>query len=78
MINLKGIKRSWPNFNILSRHLPAGLRKITKNLNQVSQHLNLGPPGYEAGVLSGYLIFTIGEKGGVSETYFKHLKDKCM
>jgi hypothetical protein len=70
MINLKGRKRSWPNFNILSRHFPEGLRKITKNLNQVSQHLNLGPPGYEAGVLSCYLTFTIGEVQG-ADSYLR-------
>jgi hypothetical protein len=58
MINWKGCerKRSWPNL----RHCPGicldGLRKTTKNLGQDSRSpgpdLNLGPPEYEAGVLT--------------------------
>jgi hypothetical protein len=58
MTNWKGfgVKRSWPNFNVLSRHSPGGTEKTTKNLSQDSwslgRDLNPGPPEYGAGVLT--------------------------
>jgi hypothetical protein len=45
----------WPNFKCYSSICVEGLRKTTKNLSQDSrsrgQHLKLGPPKYEAGVV---------------------------
>jgi hypothetical protein len=61
-VNVDDLERIWkesvmPNFKILSRHSPGGMRKTTKNLNQDSRKpglrfrdLNMGPPEYEAGI----------------------------
>jgi hypothetical protein len=50
------MKRSWPNFKVLSRYLPGGLRKTTKNLTQDSRSpgrdLNPRPPEFEARLLT--------------------------
>jgi hypothetical protein len=50
------MKRSWPNFKVLSRHSTEGMRKTTKNLSQDSfstgRNLNPRPSEYEAGVLT--------------------------
>jgi hypothetical protein len=55
VMNWKGCgrKRSWPNFKVLSQHLPDVLRKTMKTSISRSQDrdLNSGPPEYEAGVL---------------------------
>jgi hypothetical protein len=58
MMNWKGCvrKQSWPNLRYYPGICLAGPRKSTKNLSQDSwslgQDLNLGPPEYEAQVLT--------------------------
>jgi hypothetical protein len=58
MIDFKvcGWKRSWPNCKALFRHLPGGLRKTTKNINQDSRSqgrdLNPGAQEHESGLLT--------------------------
>jgi hypothetical protein len=51
-----GRKHLWRNFKILSQHYLEELRKTTKYLSQdsrsLSWYLTLGPPDYEAGVLT--------------------------
>jgi hypothetical protein len=50
MMNWKGCgrKRSWPNFKVLSRHLPGGTEENHENLSQDSrspaESLNTRPP----------------------------------
>jgi len=61
MMNWKGFgrKRSWPNFKVLSWHLPGGTEENHKKLSQDSwslgRDLNPGPPKYESRSDSGYL-----------------------
>jgi predicted Fe-S protein YdhL (DUF1289 family) len=56
MMDCKGCgrKRSWPNFNVLSWHLPGQTEKSTEILSQVDQSmgrdLNQEPSDYEEGV----------------------------
>jgi hypothetical protein len=61
---LEGRKWSWPNFKVLSWHLPGGTEENHINLSQdsgsLSQDLNPGPPEYEAGVLN-HLTTTFGD-----------------
>jgi hypothetical protein len=58
MINVKGCERerSWPNLNYYPGSCLEGLRKSTKTLSLDSRSpgrdLNLGPPEYEAAVLT--------------------------
>jgi hypothetical protein len=53
MMNWKGfgMKRSWPNFMVLSWHLLGGTKENHKNLIQdswsVGRDMNPGPPKYE-------------------------------
>jgi hypothetical protein len=51
-----GWKQSWLNFKVLSWRLPGGTEENHKKLSQISwslgRDLNLGPPEYEAGVLT--------------------------
>jgi hypothetical protein len=50
------MKRSWPNFNVLSRHLAGGSDKNHENrwseYRSPDRDLNPGPPEYEAGALT--------------------------
>jgi hypothetical protein len=43
-----GMKRSWPNLKVLSRHLHGGIEENHENLSQInpyqSRDLNPGPP----------------------------------
>jgi hypothetical protein len=51
-----GRKQPWPNFKVLSQHLPGGAEKNHENVNQHSQSLgqdlNLEPLEYRAEVLT--------------------------
>jgi hypothetical protein len=57
-MNLNGfqVKRSWPNFKVLSWHSPGGAEENTKISSQDSQSpdqdLNLGPLACEAVMLT--------------------------
>jgi hypothetical protein len=58
MMNWNGFgrKRPWPNFKVLSRHSPGGLRKATKDVSQdcrsADQDLIHRSPEYEAEILT--------------------------
>jgi hypothetical protein len=55
MMSWKGFrrKRPWPNFRYYPNIRLVGLRKSTKSLSQSpGRDLNLGPPDYEAVVLT--------------------------
>jgi hypothetical protein len=56
MMNWKGFdkKRPWPNFKVLSGHLPGGTEQNLKNLNQYSWS-----PGRESN--PGHLEYEVGE-----------------
>jgi hypothetical protein len=49
-----GIKRSWPNFKVLSRLSPGGTEENNENLNQDNRSTGqrIGPPEHEAGMLT--------------------------
>jgi hypothetical protein len=62
---------------VLPQHLPGGLRTTTENLSQDSQYpgrdMNLGPPEYEAGVLTNRLLCSVRNLTEASAVYLlKH------
>jgi hypothetical protein len=62
MKNLKGFgrKRSWPDFKVLSQHLPVETEENYENLNQHSdrrgRESNPGSPKYEVLKVKGRLL----------------------